>query len=51
MVPIHWLDGLTGSHENTSYLGMFWETMGIRNMDPVSIVQEIWLLHVICLGS
>lgn len=24
MVLFHWLDGLTGSHENISYLGMFW---------------------------
>lgn len=51
MVLIRWLDGLTGSHENISYLGMFWETMGIRYMDPISIVKEMWLLHMICLGS
>lgn len=45
-----WLDGLTGSHENISYLGMFWEAMGIH-MDPISIVKEMWLLHAGCLGS
>lgn len=51
MVLFRWLDGLTGSHENISYLGMFWEMMGIRYMDPISIVKEMWLLHMICLGS
>ena len=30
---------------------MFWETMGIRYMDPVSVVKEIWLPHMICLGG
>lgn len=25
--------------------------MGIRYMDPISIVKEMWLLHMICLGS